>query len=86
MKSAAGDAVVSIGVGMMSDGTEPERASQDFTDAALLTADEVAQILRVPRSWVYSHLGMLPTIRLGRYVRFRRSEVDDFLSRRGTCQ
>jgi len=42
-------------------------------DAILLDAGEVAQILRVPRSWVYSHLKELPVIRLGRYVRFRRS-------------
>ena len=71
---------------MKSDGTESDRAFQDFTNAALLTVDEVAHVLRVPRSWVYSHLEMLPTIRLGRYVRFRRSEIDEFLSRRGTCQ
>jgi excisionase family DNA binding protein len=41
----------------------------------LLTADEVARILRVPKSWVYSHLSEIPIIRLGRYVRFRRSDV-----------
>jgi excisionase family DNA binding protein len=52
----------------------------------LLTADEVAGILRVPKSWVYSHLSQLPTIRLGRYVRFKRSDVDRFLEERGSCQ
>jgi excisionase family DNA binding protein len=55
-------------------------------DACLLTADEVAAILRVPRSWVYSHLSDLPVIRLGRYVRFKRSEVERFLENRGPCQ
>jgi excisionase family DNA binding protein len=56
-------------------------------DAILLDADEVAQILRVPRSWVYSHLKELPAIRLGRYVRFRRSEIEHFLERRsGACE
>ena len=40
-------------------------------NAILLDAGEVAEILRVPRSWVYSHLKELPAIRLGRYVRFR---------------
>lgn len=44
-------------------------------DHSLLTAEEVAAILRVPRSWVYSHLELLPTIRLGRYVRFRRHGI-----------
>jgi excisionase family DNA binding protein len=56
-------------------------------DAILLDANEVAQILRVPRSWVYSHLSELPTIRLGRYVRFRRSAIERFLEQRaGACQ
>lgn len=56
-------------------------------DNMLLNADEVAQILRVPRSWVYSHLNELPAIRLGRYVRFLRSEIEHFLAQRtGTCQ
>jgi excisionase family DNA binding protein len=56
-------------------------------DAILLDAGEVAQILRVPRSWIYSHLKELPVIRLGRYVRFRRSEIERFLEKRsGACQ
>lgn len=56
-------------------------------EAILLDAGEVAQILRVPRSWVYSHLKELPVIRLGRYVRFRRSEIERFLEQRaGACQ
>jgi excisionase family DNA binding protein len=56
-------------------------------DAILLDAGEVAQILRVPRSWVYSHLKELPVIRLGRYVRFKRSEIERFLEQRsGVCQ
>ena len=66
--------------------TESDCASQNHREAVLLNVDEVADILRVPRSWVYSHLGMLPTIRLGRYVRFRRSDIDEFLNRRGACQ
>src|SRR5258708_35709525 len=40
-------------------------------DGCLLTADEVAAILHVPRSWIYSHLSELPVIRLGRYVAFQ---------------
>lgn len=56
-------------------------------NSILLDASEVAQILRVPRSWVYSHLKELPVIRLGRYVRFRRSEIERFLEQRaGACQ
>lgn len=56
-------------------------------DAILLDAAEVAQILRVPRSWVYSHLAELPVIKLGRYIRFRRAEIERFLEERTTaCQ
>jgi excisionase family DNA binding protein len=49
--------------------------SQD--GAALLTPKELAQQLSVPISWVYeqSRLGKLPTHRVGRYLRFRLSEV-----------
>ncbi len=64
----------------------PVQAFTPSPDSILLDADELAQILRVPRSWVYSHLRELPVIRLGRYVRFRRSEVERFLEERGSCQ
>ena len=62
----------------------PYTSTSDF---ALLTVDEVAQILRVPKSWVYSHLDQLPVVRLGRYIRFRRSDIEDFLAVQGrACQ
>jgi excisionase family DNA binding protein len=51
----------------------------------LLTAEEVAEILRVPRSWIYGHLDQLPTVRLGRYVRFKRSEIELFLDQQKAC-
>jgi excisionase family DNA binding protein len=43
----------------------------------LLTADEVAAMLRMKRAWVYAETrrGSLPHVRLGRYVRYRRSAV-----------
>jgi excisionase family DNA binding protein len=41
--------------------------------------------LRVPKSWVYAHLSDLPAIRLGRYVRFKRSDIDEFLAKRGVA-
>ena len=61
-------------------------AGMGAADGCLLTVDEVAAILRVPRSWVYSHLSELPVIRLGGYVRFKRSEVERFLENCGPCQ
>jgi len=71
---------------MRGDGKASDVEMKDQGSGILLTADEVAQILRVPKSWVYSHLSELPVIRLGRYVRFRRSEIDGYLEQRGACQ
>lgn len=43
----------------------------------LLTADEVAILLQVPRTWVYraAREGDLPSIHCGRYRRFESTEV-----------
>ena len=43
----------------------------------LLTAEEVAELLHVPRSTVsdYARRGVLPSIKLGRHRRFVRSDV-----------
>jgi excisionase family DNA binding protein len=43
----------------------------------LLTAEEVAQLLNVPVTWVResSRSGALPTIELGRYRRYDRDAV-----------
>ena len=45
---------------------------------ALLTANEVADLLRVTRGWVYAETRArrIPHVRLGRYVRYRRSAVE----------
>jgi len=47
----------------------------------LLTADDVAVLLRVTKAWVYAETrrGALPHVRLGRYVRYRRSAVAAWL-------
>jgi excisionase family DNA binding protein len=45
---------------------------------SLLTADEVAAFMRVTRSCVYAETRReaLPHVRLGRYVRYRRSAIE----------
>jgi excisionase family DNA binding protein len=50
----------------------------------LLTAHEVAELLRVPRSTVsdYARRGVLPSIKLGRHRRFVRSDVANAIERR----
>ena len=47
---------------------------------ALLTPREVAEMLRVPISWVYERTrlhgnGRLPHIKIGKYLRFRKEDV-----------
>jgi len=48
----------------------------------LLTAGDVAALLGVPESWVYarSREGRLPTVRLGRYYRYRRAAIAAWLA------
>ncbi len=50
----------------------------------LLTADDVADVLGVPRTFVYAlaRRGVLPTVRVGeRYVRFRTQALDAWIER-----
>ena len=55
-------------------------------DEPLLTADQVAQLLAVPRSSVYEYARRrelpLPSITVGRHRRFFRSDVEVWLSER----
>jgi excisionase family DNA binding protein len=53
---------------------------------ALLTAQEVAELLNVPVSWVYEHTrergaARLPHLKLGKYLRFEERAVREFLNR-----
>ena len=50
----------------------------------LLTADDVAELLAVPVSWVResTRSGLLPCVRLGRYVRFEQAAVECWLQER----
>jgi excisionase family DNA binding protein len=48
---------------------------------SLLTAHDVAELLGVPASWVYeqSRRGRIPTVTLGRYRRYRREAIDEWV-------
>ena len=50
----------------------------------LLTADELAKRLGVPESWVRTEerAGRIPGVRLGKYVRFKLSAVEEALAER----
>jgi excisionase family DNA binding protein len=58
-------------------------------DDALLTAQDVAEILKVGPSWVYEHTrertrDRIPGIRLGKYWRFVEADVLAWLAARRT--
>lgn len=65
-------------------GIEPEMLEE------LLTVDEVAALLKVPRSWVYEHTRLrgtprserLPYIKLGKYLRFDARAVREFIQKK----
>ena len=44
----------------------------------LLTAEQVGELLGVPKSWVYeqSRKGRIPTVTLGRYRRYRAAAIE----------
>lgn len=52
----------------------------------LLTVEEVSALLQVPESWIYKHTRRraperLPHVKLGKYIRFRQSEISSFIER-----
>lgn len=57
---------------------------EPFTEARLLTANEVADLLRVSRMTVYRLIktGEMPTVRVGRSYRFREEDVHSYLMER----
>jgi excisionase family DNA binding protein len=52
-------------------------------DQELLTVDDVARWLNVPKRWVYDRArrGDLPAGRAGKYLRFRRADVAAYIER-----
>ena len=52
---------------------------------ALLTVHEVAELLRVPVSWVYEHTrprcgDQLPHVKIGKYLRFFSADIFAYLN------
>lgn len=53
----------------------------------LLTVDELAALLKLPKSWIYGYtrrrgVDRLPHIKIGKYLRFFESDVREFLRSR----
>ncbi|MFQ5613215.1 MAG: helix-turn-helix domain-containing protein [Anaerolineae bacterium] len=51
----------------------------------MLTPDEVADYLKVPIQtiWRWCRKGTLPAVKIGKYWRVPREELDDFIEARG---
>jgi excisionase family DNA binding protein len=59
---------------------------EDNEETRLLTVHEVAMMLRVPVSWVYTRVSKagidkLPYVKIGKYIRFEKSAVIEFVRR-----
>jgi excisionase family DNA binding protein len=57
----------------------------DHQPEPLLTVEELAAFLRVPRSWIYektrtAHRTGFPVVRAGKYCRFNREKVLEWLN------
>lgn len=55
----------------------------DQSDPPVMTIDEVAAYLRIPRASVYklAQKGKIPAQKVGRHWRFRRETIDQWLSK-----
>ncbi len=77
-------------LGLSTDPAEPYNprivTSNPFTEARLLTVNEVADVLRVSRMTVYRLIktGEMPALRVGRNYRLREEDVHSYLRERFT--
>ena len=69
----------------MSESTPASRPTPVALDEPLLTADQVAALLAVPRSSVYDYARRrhqpLPAITIGRHKRFLRADIERWATR-----
>src|SRR5687768_10369725 len=75
---------LSPGPGARIRGDEQGRSSAEEkprVDGGLLTACDVAELLQVPRSWVYAEAraGRIPHVAIGRYRRFRPAAIETWV-------
>jgi excisionase family DNA binding protein len=56
-------------------------APRPLSGDPLLSAEQVGELLGVPRSWVWeqSRKGRIPTVKLGRYRRYRREAIERWI-------
>jgi excisionase family DNA binding protein len=82
-RAARGDRVTEFDVRALAAELAPLIAERKAS-ASLLDADQAAEVLNVPASWLLAQAraNRIPHHRLGRYLRFRRDELEDWLDRR----
>jgi len=61
---------------------------QTTENGKLLTIDELARFLSVPKSWIYGQTRQakktgFPVVKVGKYCRFNREAVMSWLNERG---
>ncbi len=61
-----------------------EPVKERLMSEPLLTIKEVRDLLNVPRSWLYERTrkGEIPHVKLGKYVRFDREELLQWINKR----
>lgn len=59
-------------------------APNPMPDRLLLTADEVAEMIGMGVDWIYEQArrGRIPVVKLGRYRRFRRESIEQWIAER----
>lgn len=63
--------------------TQEEAMPMSDTDEALTTVEQLANLLKVEKSWVYAATaaGRIPVVKIGKYNRYRPSDVLKKLNR-----
>jgi excisionase family DNA binding protein len=67
----------------------PDLASSSVMSARLMTAVQVAELLAVPKTrvWSMSGRGEIPTVRIGAHeVRYRPEDIEAWIARRTTSR
>ncbi len=59
---------------------KPLLSPNDSSDEPFFDVRGLAEYLRVDESWIYQqvHLRKIPFYKLGKYVRFRKSEIEEW--------
>ena len=91
-RAVGAEAIVELGAAPVgADVDDPEPIMSDAIvplDHQLLTAEEVAELLRLPVSTIYelARTGRLPHLKIGRALRFSRSDLEAHLAERCRAQ